>query len=153
MRRLEGGKIMSRLIAIIVAGGAAALLAGCGSGPSTTQTYHATLSPAQEVPPTASSGTGAATITVDTAAKTATWNVTYSGLSGPAGAAHIHGPAGSGANAGVVMNLGGGGTASPITGSAPITDAQIADLAAGKYYINVHTAANKGGEIRGQITP
>ena len=43
-------------------------------------------------------------------------------------------------------------TASPIKGSATLTDAQAADLDAGKYYVNIHTAANKGGEIRGQIT-
>ncbi len=40
---------------------------------------------------------------------------------------------------------------SPIKGSAVLTDAQAADLVAGKDYVNVHTAANKDGEIRGQI--
>ena len=42
--------------------------------------------------------------------------------------------------------------ASPITGTATLTDAQVADLEAGKYYVNIHTAANRGGEIRGQLT-
>jgi hypothetical protein len=42
---------------------------------------------------------------------------------------------------------------SPIAGSATMTDAQLADLQAGKCYVNVHTAANKGGEIRGQLAP
>ena len=144
---------MNRMTAITLAGGVTALLAGCMHGNASTQTYHATLTAAQEVPPTTSGGTGTATVTVDTAAKTVTWNVTYSGLTGPAGAAHIHGPAAPGSNAGVVINIGTGGLASPITGTAPITDAQIADLAAGKDYINIHTAANKGGEIRGQLTP
>ena len=43
--------------------------------------------------------------------------------------------------------------ASPIEGQATLSPAQVADLMAGKWYANVHTAANKGGEIRGQIMP
>ncbi|TIW91192.1 CHRD domain-containing protein, partial [Mesorhizobium sp.] len=75
--------------------------------------------------------------------------VKYSGLSGPAVAAHIHGPADMGANADPVIPL--KKLKSPIKGSATLTDAQAADLEAGKYYVNVHTAKNKDGEIRGQI--
>ena len=97
-----------------------------------------------------SSGKGAATASLDTATKTLTWTVEYSGLSGPATAAHIHGPADPGADAGVVVPFT-GNLASPIKGSAALTDAQIAQLEAGKWYINIHTAANKGGEIRGQL--
>jgi hypothetical protein len=41
--------------------------------------------------------------------------------------------------------------ASPVKGSATLSEAQAADLMAGKYYFNVHTAANPGGEIRGQV--
>ena len=83
-------------------------------------------------------------------ADTLTYTVKYEGLSGPAVAAHIHGPADPGANAPPVVPF--ANAASPITGTATLTDAQAADLKAGKYYVNVHTAANKGGEIRGQIT-
>jgi hypothetical protein len=79
-----------------------------------------------------------------------TWSVEYSGLSGPATAAHIHGPADPGADAGVVVPFN-GNLASPIKGSATLTDTQIAQLEAGKWYVNIHTAANKGGEIRGQL--
>jgi hypothetical protein len=43
--------------------------------------------------------------------------------------------------------------ANPIKGKAVLTDAQIADLKAGKWYFNVHTAAHPGGEIRGQVAP
>ena len=78
------------------------------------------------------------------------WTVNYSGLTGPATGAHFHGPAAISENAGVVVPLT-GSLASPITGSATLTDAQAADLMAGKWYFNVHTAANPGGEIRGQV--
>jgi hypothetical protein len=97
-----------------------------------------------------SSGKGSATASLDTATKTLTWSVAYSGLSGPATAAHIHGPADPGADAGIVVPFT-GSLASPIKGSATLTDAQIDQLEAGKWYINIHTAANKGGEIRGQL--
>ena len=112
--------------------------------------YKAELSPASEVPPTESKGTGALTATFDTATKTLSWNVTYSGLTGPAIMAHFHGPATAGVNAGVVVPMT-GNLDSPMKGQAVLTDVQAADLIAGKWYFNVHTAANKGGEIRGQV--
>jgi hypothetical protein len=88
--------------------------------------------------------------TLDTNAKTLTYTITFNALSGPATAAHFHGPAAEGANAGVAVAIG-KDPASPVTGTATLTDAQIADLEAGKWYVNVHTAANPGGEIRGQL--
>jgi hypothetical protein len=117
-------------------------------------TYKTTLSSAAEVPPVTGAGTGSATVTVDPATKAAKWSVTYSGLSGPAAAAHIHCGAAAGANAGVAVPLGATpNLASPIQGTGTMTDAQMADLQAGKCYVNIHTAANKGGEIRGQLAP
>jgi hypothetical protein len=121
--------------------------------PSMSKSFHASLSGAQEVPPVAGSGTASADFKLDAATKTLTWTVTYSGLSSDAVASHIHGPAALGANAGVEVNLAPNGMASPLTGSAVLTDAQITDLSSGNTYINIHTANNKGGEIRGQITP
>ena len=112
--------------------------------------FKADLSGASEVPPVTSAGKGAATASLDTAAKTLNWTVTYSGLSGPATAGHIHGPAAPGANAGVLVPFT-GALVSPIKGSATLTDAQISDLQAGRTYVNLHTADNKGGEIRGQL--
>ena len=109
--------------------------------------FKADLAPA---PGVSSSGKGAATASLDTNTKTLTWAVDYSGLSGPATAAHIHGPADPGANAGIVVPFS-GNLASPIKGSATLTDAQIAQLGAGKWYVNIHTEANKPGEIRGQL--
>ena len=116
-----------------------------------SKTLHADAATAQEVPPVMGGGTAKGTFTLNPATKELTWNVTYSGLSGDAGAAHIHGPAAPGTNAGVVVNLAPNGAKSPITGKATLTDAQVADLLAGKDYLNIHTAANKGGEVRGQI--
>jgi len=114
--------------------------------------YKSTSNGASEVPPVQTRGTGAATVNADTATKQVSWNITYTGLSGPATAAHIHCGAAPGANAGVGVNFG-TNLASPITGSGQMTDAQFADLQAGKCYVNIHTEANKGGEIRGQLMP
>ncbi len=119
--------------------------------PSVAKSFHATLSGAQEVPPVPGGGKGSAEFKLDAATKTLTWTVSYSGLTGDPVAAHIHGPAAPGANAGVLIPFKVG--SNPITGSAVLTDAQISDLSSGKTYVNIHTAANKGGEIRGQITP
>ena len=109
----------------------------------------ADLAATNAVPPTDSKGTGVAEVTYDTASKALTWTVTFSGLTGDAIAAHFHGPADAGANAGVALPI--KGTTSPMAGSATLTDAQATELLAGKWYVNVHTAANKNGEIRGQV--
>jgi hypothetical protein len=110
-----------------------------------------TLDGKSQVPPNTSAGTGTADLDYDAASKKLSWKITYSGLSGPATAAHFHGPAAAGANAGVKVAIP-NATSSPVEGSATLTDEQAADLMGGKYYINVHTAANPGGEIRGQVT-
>jgi hypothetical protein len=65
---------------------------------------------------------------------------------------HFHGAADPGTNAGVQVNIGSiSGLGSPTAGSTTITGAQGADLVAGLWYVNIHTAANPGGEIRGQV--
>ena len=110
----------------------------------------ATLNTASEVPPTAGSGAGTADVTFDTASKKVSWKLNYTGLSGPATMAHFHGPGEVGKNAGVAVPI--PDPKSGTEGSATLTDAQAADLLAGKYYINVHTDTNKGGEIRGMVT-
>jgi len=112
----------------------------------------ASLNGSSEVPPTDSKGTGAVDVTYDSASKKLSWKGTYSGLTGPATAAHFHtGEAGK--NGGVAVPIFQGPTAkSPFEGSATLTDAQAADLTSGKMYVNVHTEKNKGGEIRGQVT-
>jgi hypothetical protein len=121
------------------------------AGPAFADKMKATLDGASEVPANTSAGKGTADIDYDAASKKLTWKLTYSGLSGPATAAHFHGPAEAGKNAGVAVAIP-GAALSPAEGSATLTDAQAADLLAGKFYVNVHTAANPGGEIRGQVT-
>jgi hypothetical protein len=121
------------------------------AGPAFADKMKAALDGKAEVPPNSSAGKGTADIDYDAASKKLSWKVTYSGLSGPATAAHFHGPAEAGKNAGVAVAIP-NATASPAEGSATLTDAQAADLMAGKYYVNIHTAANPGGEIRGQVT-
>ncbi|MER8884503.1 CHRD domain-containing protein [Mesorhizobium sp. M0074] len=110
----------------------------------------ATLNGAEQNPPVTTKGKGTATLRFNTATKKLSWTVRYSGLSGPAKAAHIHGPAAKGQNADPVVPFE-GKLKSPIKGSATLTDAQATDLEAGKYYVNIHTAAHADGEIRGQI--
>ena len=112
--------------------------------------FRATMTGKQEVPPTTSTGSGDVLATLNTATKQLTYTMTYMGLTGPATAAHFHGPAAPGANAGVVIPIG-MPPADPTTSTVTLTDAQMKDLEAGKWYANVHTAQNKGGEIRGQM--
>ncbi|MCA6126085.1 CHRD domain-containing protein [Bradyrhizobium sp. WSM 1704] len=121
------------------------------AGPAFAEKLKATLDAKSEVPANASTATGTADIDYDAATKKLSWKVTYTGLTGPATAAHFHGPAEAGKNAGVAVAIP-NATSSPVEGSATLTDAQAADLLAGKYYVNIHTAANPGGEIRGQVT-
>ena len=112
--------------------------------------YHADLAAAQETPPTDSTGTGSLDATYDTSTKMLTWTVTYTGLTGDVTAAHFHGPAAMGAKADPVVPLE-APFASPIKGSATLTDAQATDLSAGMWYINLHTAKYPDGEVRGQV--
>jgi hypothetical protein len=137
----------TKTILATLAFGAAAAFAG----PAFAEQLKATLSSATEVPANTSAGKGTADIDYDAATKKLSWKVTYSGLTGPATMAHFHGPAEAGKNAAVAIAIP-NATSSPVEGSATLTDAQAADLLAGKYYVNVHTAANPGGEIRGQVT-
>lgn len=131
---------------------AAVLAAGFASAASAAMiNFSATMTGAQEVPPKQTAGNGDVLATLDTATKQLHYTVTWMGLTGPATAAHFHGPAKPGANAGVLIPIGGKGPMSPQTGSATLTDAQVKDLMSGMMYVNVHTAANPGGEIRGQV--
>ena len=112
--------------------------------------FKANMDGKSEVPPNASKGTGTVTATYDTDSKKLTWKGSYKDLTGAATAAHFHGPAASGKNAAVMVPI--APATSPLEGSATLNDAQAKALMDGEVYVNVHTAQNKGGEIRGQLT-
>jgi len=120
------------------------------AGYAETITLKADLKGTNEVPANTSPATGTAEAAFDTVTKVLTWKVTFSGLSGPVVGAHFHGPSEPGKNAGIALPF--KSVQSPIEGSATLTDAQAADLLAGKWYANIHTNANPGGELRGQLT-
>ena len=108
------------------------------------------LSGDQEVPPVKTSATGNGTITVNDD-KTVSGSVTTAGVNGVA--AHIHNGA-PGKNGPVAVPLTKDGDNKWTVGpGAKLTDAQFADFKAGNLYVNVHSAAHKDGEIRGQLKP
>ncbi len=117
--------------------------------PVATNTFSTLLSGDQEVPAITSKATGYATVVLDPATKTLSGAVVTSGVVGVA--AHIHeglpGVAGP-----VIFPLTGGPTVWTVPAGTVLTDAQVAILAAGTYYVNVHSAGAPTGEIRGQLT-
>jgi hypothetical protein len=135
-----------------------ALAAAVVAFPATAQEgkFMADLQPVEGVD---SQGMGMADVTVDTEAMTVTWTMMAEGLTGEAGAAHFHGPATPEETAPPVIDMtvdGTDETEEPIAqdileGRADLTEEQLADLQAGLYYINVHTAEYPDGEIRGQV--
>ena len=140
-RNVLGGALVAATLAF----------AGCGTMSTTSMTSASNnLTAASEVPPNQSSGAGVVVTKLDKGTRTLRWTVSYSGLTGPVTAGHFHGPAGAGVNAGVAVPFT-GSMASPIEGSAVLTEAQVIDLTAGKWYANLHTAAHPGGEIRAQV--
>jgi hypothetical protein len=134
----------------LVAMAAGALLGASSLAQAEMITYKATINAKQEVPENDSKGVGTAEVVYDTNTKTVTWTITFDGLTGPPTVAHFHGPAEPGKNAGVALLIGQNPT-SPAKGSATLDDAKAADLMGGRWYVNLHTAANRGGEIRGQV--
>jgi len=137
-------------LATLVAAGALAV-AGCGMmdrDKGGAGVMSVPLSGKNEVPPNATTGSGTARVELE--GSVIKWNVTYSGTTGPITAGHFHGPAAAGANAGVVVPFTGALT-SPIVGQATLTPAQVDQVKQGLWYVNLHTAANPGGELRGQV--
>ncbi len=110
----------------------------------------AMLTGTEEVPANTSPGTGTLEATYDSDSNVLNYTVTYSGLTGDATAAHFHGPAAPGENAPPAVPVE-GSLASPISGTATLTDAQEAELLGGQWYFNVHTAQYPDGELRGQV--
>ncbi|MBI2947357.1 MAG: CHRD domain-containing protein [Verrucomicrobia bacterium] len=114
--------------------------------------FTALLSGGAEVPPVATGANGTGTLALE--GNKLSYIISYHGLSGAAGAAHIHGPANAlGSAAPMIAFSGPFGSSGVLIGSSPATPAQIDAFKAGQTYVNFHTAANGGGEIRGQIVP
>jgi hypothetical protein len=103
----------------------------------------------QEVPPVKSAGSGSGSITVG-ADKSITGSVTTTGIAGTAG--HVH-EAAAGKNGPVIIALTKNGDTYTVPAGTKLSDAQYASYEAGNLYVNVHTAANAGGEMRGQLKP
>lgn len=143
--------MQSTVLRCTVAGlGLAVLIGFAPAAFAEMQSYSATLDTKSEVPPATGGGNGTLGATYDTATRKLTYSANYDKLTGPPTAAHFHGPAAAGANAGVALPVA-DVSKNPINGEATLTPAQAADLQAGKWYFNIHTAANKGGELRGQV--
>lgn len=134
--------LATALSAVFVSGASAAIV-----------NYSAKLSGAREIPKTDTKGTGKLDATFDTNTKELKYTLTFDGLSGPATAAHFHGPANGKTSAGVMAPIGDKNPASPVSGAVTLTDDQAKALHSAKIYVNVHTSANPGGEIRGQLYP
>ncbi|MBW2397186.1 MAG: CHRD domain-containing protein [Deltaproteobacteria bacterium] len=128
-------------IAIVIAGPAAAVVVPLSAAMNGAQ--------ANAGGGTGSPGTGSATITFDTGTNMLTWSVTWSGLLGTPTLMHFHGPALPNQNAGAQVGIGVAGP--PVVGNAALSAGQAADLLAGLWYLNLHTTAFAGGEIRGQV--
>ncbi len=109
------------------------------------------LTGANEVPTVNTSASGRVDAVLNKDTGLFRWRLTYSGLSGPATAAHFHGPAAIGRNAAPSLSMT-QPLSSPNQGRATLSPEQAADLLAGRWYANIHTAAHPGGEIRGQMT-
>ena len=133
----------------VILGTVAALVSGCADM-ATSNNVQVTLSGSQEVPPVTTAASGSGTITVG-ADKSVSGSVTTTGVA--ATAAHIHDGA-PGKNGPVIIPLTKtGDNVWSVPAGAKLTDPQYENFKAGNLYVNVHSAANKGGEVRGRIKP
>ena len=139
-----------KTVSMTLVGASALLAASVSIGRAASMDVSAKLVAEAETPPNTSKGTGSLTGSYDPATKTLAYSVSYADLTGPATAAHFHAPAPTGKNAGVEIPIN-GSLVSPIKGQVTLTDAQATNLTDGMTYFNIHTAANKAGEIRGQV--
>jgi hypothetical protein len=135
-----------------------ALLPGFVAGAG-DQVFTATLTGSAQVPPVTTSGKGTASVVINAAGTQVSYAVSYSGLSGPLAAAHIHvGAAGTNGPVALPLSVG----PSPMFGtltaanfmtsaSAPTFASVLTAIRTGKAYVNLHTALHPDGEIRGQL--
>ena len=142
--------VRKSLVSTLLAVGAAGLIASCASMAPMVGGQRLTLTGAEEVPPVTTSATGEAVVDIKPD-RTLTAKVTVSGMT--ATASHIH-EAAAGTNGPVIVPFTktGDNTFEAAAG-AKLTDAQYESYKQGKLYVNVHSAKNPGGEVRGQIKP
>lgn len=117
--------------------------------------YNIVIDGLQEVPPVATPGSGQATITLDTVTGDVNVSGTFSALIGTTTAAHVHGLAGPGVNAGVLfaLTIDLGASSGTFSGASTLSAPNIQGMLDGLTYINIHSTFRPGGEIRGQIVP
>jgi hypothetical protein len=125
--------------AVAVAGEAAPIRFGCD------------LSADEQSAPTDSPGKGHADFVLERETLKFSWVITYSGTTSPVTAVRIHGPQLIGTNAGMLIDVGAQGVASPIRGAANLDNGLLQFLLSGRMYVNVVTTKYKDGELRGQI--
>jgi hypothetical protein len=145
-------KVIVKLVLII----AAFSLAGCATYKDNAPSWmpgssaiKVNLTGTEEVPPLSVSGSGSGTFRVAEDG-TVSGSVTTKDVAGTM--AHIHRGA-KGTNGPVIVPLDKNGDIYSVPAGRKLTAEQIKDLKAGNLYVNVHTAKNKGGEVRGQLTP
>ncbi len=140
---------MTRIIASVLCG---VLWIGLSDAYATIHLFSASLDGLQESPSNASPGSGSATMTLDDVTGNINVNGVFVSLTSAATDAHVHGPAGPGVNAGILVALTPtNATSGSITGSGTLSGANITNALNELTYINVHTGSFPGGEIRGQF--
>jgi hypothetical protein len=153
VRNILIGLVCAFLAGIIVScGGGGGGYGGGGGGmpgPAATVIRSASLTGAQEVPPTGATGTGRGAVVVNPTTMEITGGTTFTGLTGAPTAAHIHRFDGTPF---LPLNLAADNATATVPAGTVLSSADYAELLVGYLYFNVHTAANPNGEIRGQIT-
>lgn len=137
------------MIRTIAGMSAMAVAVACASASAEVLMFDIAMSGLEEVPPNASPGFGMASITADTDTREVSIMVTWGGLIGSPSACHLHGLAPAGSNAGVLFGLTFMGD--HFMGSGTLSEANFAGFMQGLTYVNLHTNAFPGGEIRGQV--
>jgi uncharacterized protein (TIGR03118 family) len=123
-----------------------------GATTNTVLPFTAYLDGPSEVPPTGEAGTGIGAFSLE--GSNLTYYISFSGLTGPATAGHIHAPFTPVTGGGVMVPFAvPSATSGVISGKVLLTQDQLTNMVNGLCYVNIHTAANLGGEIRGQIVP
>jgi hypothetical protein len=140
-------RIVGKSLAVVAT---VAVLSAPSLASAAVKNFMVVINGAQETPPNASAALGSGILTYDTATKTLCYAISFSPMATAEVAAHIHGPAAPGVPAGIILALplGAGKSACVVNPPLPFDKA---DLFKNLYYVNIHSAALPGGEIRGQI--